>query len=117
MHDEGLDSNGRGSAWPPHRTWKCTKCTHCDCNSHDCHCSDVCPLMLRYARNLCSLFLKPRTSRVMTEKTTKHNYQLVEAPPVTVQEQQLFDLPRAVNEFHCLGVVMRVAGGWVRDKV
>ena len=36
---------------------------------------------------------------------------------LTAQEKELFSLLMKVNETKKLGLVMRVAGGWVRDKV
>eukprot|EP00698_Gefionella_okellyi_P001363 TRINITY_DN1130_c0_g1_i1.p1 TRINITY_DN1130_c0_g1~~TRINITY_DN1130_c0_g1_i1.p1 ORF type:complete len:583 (+),score=90.35 TRINITY_DN1130_c0_g1_i1:80-1750(+) len=53
----------------------------------------------------------------MATLVPKHAYRQVDYPEIEESEKQLFGLLREVVQKSKLNVVMRVAGGWVRDKL
>jgi tRNA nucleotidyltransferase/poly(A) polymerase len=62
-------------------------------------------------------FPNKRLSQVITPKTAQRNIGKKSDLPLSPKEKNIFEFLRQVKKDHGLNIQMRVAGGWVRDKL
>lgn len=79
------------------------------------------PLIMRSMRLACGVVRclpRPRRLRSFAVSTPLRDMRVVRKEiDLTPSEQDLFEILRQTNEHYRLGVTLRCAGGWVRDKL